>query len=94
MKSILEELWSGNLCPCHEYRKTSEEEKELMENASDHYEALWATLTEAQKELLEQLDDCYAELTDMRERKIFVYAFRLGAKIALEVMSFGGERED
>ena len=29
----------------------------------------------------------FAELTDINERKIFVYAFRLGAKLAIEVMT-------
>ena len=32
-------------------------------------------------------DDCYNKLTDINEREIFVYAFKLGAKIMLEVMS-------
>ena len=39
------------------------------------------------KEVLEKFDDCYAELTDINEREIFVYAFRLGARIAIEVLS-------
>jgi hypothetical protein len=38
------------------------------------------------KELLEKFDDCYSELTDINEREIFVYAFRLGARIAIEVL--------
>ena len=50
---------------------------------------LEATLTDKQKEILERFDDCYAELTDINEREIFVYAFRLGARIAIEVMGFG-----
>ena len=29
---------------------------------------------------------CYNELTDINEREIFVYAFRLGARIAIEVL--------
>ena len=40
-----------------------------------------------QKEVLEKFDDCYAELTDINEREIFVYAFRLGARIAIEILS-------
>lgn len=44
-----------------------------------------------QKEILEKFDDCYAELADINEREIFAYAFRLGARIAIEVMSFDAE---
>ena len=35
----------------------------------------------------EKFDDCYNELTDINERDIFVYAFKLGARIALEMLS-------
>ena len=42
----------------------------------------------SEKEIFEKFDDCYAELTDINEREIFVYAFRLGAKIAIEIMTF------
>lgn len=51
------------------------------------HDNLLATLADKQKEILEKFDDCYAELTDINEREIFVYAFRLGARIAIEVLS-------
>ena len=86
MRSILEELWYGNICPNNEYREATKEAKELMGYIADHHDNLQATLTDKQKELLEKFDDCYAELTDINEREIFVYAFRLGAKIGIEVM--------
>ena len=44
-------------------------------------------LTDKQKETLEKFDDCYAELTEINEREIFVYAFRLGMQIAIEVLT-------
>ena len=43
-------------------------------------------LTDKQKEVLEKFDDCYAELTGINEREIFVYAFRLGMRIAIEAL--------
>ena len=86
MRSILEELWYGNVCPNGGCREATKEAKELMGYIADHHDNLRATLTEEQKEILEKFDDCYAELTDLNEREIFVYAFRLGARIAIEVM--------
>ena len=71
MKSILEELFYGNVCPNTDCRSKDKETKEL---------------TDKQKETLEKFDDCYNELTDINEREIFVYAFRLGARIAIEVL--------
>lgn len=87
MRNILEELWYGNICPDSGRSGVTKETKELMEYIANHHNNLQATLTDKQKEMLEKFDDCYAELTDINEREIFVYAFRLGARIAIEVMS-------
>ena len=86
MRNILEELWYGNICPNTGCRESTPLAKQLMSYIADHHDNLQATLTEEQKEILEKFDDCYAELTDINEREVFVYAFRLGARIMLEVM--------
>lgn len=91
MKSVVEELWYGNVCPNSGCRKVTAEVKMLMGCIADYHDNLHATLTEKQKEMLEKFDDCYAELTGINKREIFVYAFRLGAKLATEVMSFNIE---
>ena len=85
MEYLLNELWYGNICPHIGCRESNEETKKLVGYVADHHESLRATLTDKQKEILGKLDDCYAELTDMNERNIFVYAFRLGARMMLEV---------
>jgi len=87
MNSILEELWYGSVCPNTECRKTTNETKKLMGYISDHYDSLQSTLTSEQKEILEKFTDCHAELTDINEREIFVYAFKLGARIVIEMLS-------
>ena len=86
MRSILEELFYGNVCPNTDCRSKDKETKQLMGYIADHHDALSRELTDKQKEILEKFDDCYAELTDINEREIFVYAFRLGAQIAIEVL--------
>ena len=91
MRSILEELWYGNICPNDEYRDGAKEAKELLGYIADHHANLQSTLTDKQKEILERLDDCHSELSDINEREIFVYAFRLGARMAIEIMSFSVE---
>ena len=87
MKSILEELFYGNVCPHTDCRSNDEQTKILMGYIADHHDALFKELTEKQKETLEKFDDCWNELTDINEREIFVYAFRLGMLIAIEVLS-------
>ena len=87
MKSVLEELFYGNLCPNTDCRSKEKDVKELMGYIADHHDPLIAQLNEKQKEIFEKFDDCWDELTDINEREIFVYAFRLGARIAVEVLS-------
>ena len=87
MISILEELFYGNICPNTDCRNYDKETKQLMGYIADHHDNLLSTLNDHQKELLEKFDDCYNELTDINEREIFIYAFKLGAKLILSVMS-------
>lgn len=87
MRSIPEELWYGNICPSSGCREGKKAVKELMGYIADHHDALLGMLTDKQKEMLEKFDDCYAELTEINEREIFVYAFRLGMRIAIEVFT-------
>ena len=87
MKSILEEPWYGNICPNSGCREGTKEVRELMGYIADHHDAFLGMLTDEQKETFEKLDDCYAELTEINEREIFVYAFRLGMRIAIEVFT-------
>ena len=86
MRSILEELFYGNVCPSTDCMSKGKETKELMGYIADHHSALNETLTDKQKELFEKFNDCYDELTDINEREIFVYAFCLGARIAIEAL--------
>ena len=86
MRSILEELFYGNVCPNTDCRSKDKETKQLMGYIADHHDTLLKELTNKQKETLEKFDDCYAELTDINEREIFFYSCRLGAQIAIEVL--------
>jgi hypothetical protein len=53
---------------------------------ADHRDTLAKSLNEQQKEILEKFDNCYSELTDINEREIFIYTFRLGMSIAIDVL--------
>lgn len=87
MRSILEELFYGNICPNADCRSHDKETKQLMGYIADHHDNLLFTLNDQQKTLLEKFDDCYNELTDINEREIFSYAFKLGMRIAIEVLT-------
>ena len=87
MRTILEELYYGNICPNTDCRSHDKDTKQLIGYIADHHDNLLATLNEQQKEILEKFDDCYNELTDINEREIFLYAFKLGARIMLQILS-------
>ena len=86
MRSILEELFYGNICPNTDCRSHDKETKQLMGYIADHHDNLLSALNDRQKVLLEKFDDCYNELTDINEREIFSYAFKLGMRIAIAVL--------
>jgi NADH:ubiquinone oxidoreductase subunit E len=87
MKSILEEMRLGNLSQETMLGSMSVEEKELAGYIAKHYEKLNSSLSEEQKEILEKLSDCQNEMSYLEEKELFACAFRLGARIMLEVLS-------
>lgn len=88
MKSILEELFYGNICPSMIDCSDIEQKKQLMKHIADHHDNLNNTLSEKQKTILEKFDDCLGELADLNEREMFIYAFRLGARMTMEILCY------
>ena len=80
--NVLEELWCGNILPYSSIRPTTEM-TELMGYIARHHEKLTANLTGELKETFEKLDDCWHEYAELNDKKLFIYAFRLGMQIAL-----------
>ena len=87
MRSTLEELWHGNISPETDSRTNTPEMKRLMEYMARHHDDLVTTMTNEQKDIFERFDDCWSEYVSMAEKSIFVYAFRLGANIAIDILS-------
>ena len=86
MQGTVEELWLGNVSPQSDSRNNSHEIKELMEFIARHHEDLLKTMTDEQKEIFGKLDKCWREYSSISEQAIFEYAFKLGAKLMLEIL--------
>ena len=84
MKSIINELWHGNIIPQEDSRINSKEMKEFLGYMSRHHEDLEKSFSDEQKEIFEKFDDCLSEYARCTEEAIFSYAFRLGMRIALD----------
>ena len=85
MKSMIKELWHGNIVSQEDSRNNSKEMKELLGYMARHHEDLEKTFNEDQKEIFEKFHDCWDECVSIDEAAIFKYAFRLGEGLAIEV---------
>ena len=84
MKSMIKELWYGNINPQEDSRENTSEMKQLLEYISRHNDDLLKTMTDEQKEIFQKFHDCWSEYASLSEAAIFEYAFRLGMRIALD----------
>ena len=86
MKSMIQELWHGNIVPQEDSRTNSKEMKELLGYMARHHEDLKKTFTDEQKDIFEKFHDCWDEYVSLAEAAIFEYAFKLGMQIAIETI--------
>ena len=87
MKSIIRELWYGNVSPQESNRTDTKEMKELLGYMARHRQALMSVMTDEQKVIFQKLDNCWSEYASLAEEELFTYAFRLGARIMLDAVS-------
>lgn len=84
--NILKELWYGNIQPNEFPRERSEEQQELIKLLFRHGDTLDTMLTEEQKAVLDKYRE---ELSCLDECEVFIRGFRLGMRIAIEVLRDG-----
>ena len=88
MRSIIEELYYGNIVPKERDVVKGGEYAHLLHLLSQNSTALEETLTtEAQKEAFEKYNDCYAQISDANEVAAFTLGFKIGLRLAMESMN-------
>ena len=84
---ILEDLYMGDIHPSERsFKKGSQYAKALNEVVKTG-DALLCTLTEKQKEQFEAYMTAQREVNVLSDCETFCYAFKLGAKIMLDVLT-------
>ena len=83
---LLEELWYGNINPLEDSTDGNAEVKKLLNLVGRNRDKLCDTMTEQQKADLAKYDDSVNEMYGIIEQEVFVYGFRLGARIMLETL--------
>ena len=84
---ILEELWYGNIEPTEYGTSPSPEYRELRRLVDRNETDLRATMTDAQKELFNRYLESVLEYQTLSELMLFQNSFKLGARLAIEVMT-------
>jgi hypothetical protein len=87
MKSVINELWYGNIIPQESSQTNTKEMKELLVYIARHHEDLEKSFTDEQRIIFEKFHECWSEYASYSEEAIFEYGFKLGMQIAIEVLS-------
>lgn len=87
MRKSLEEFWYANIFPQEQDAAQHPDIKPLLRLTDKNRTSLAETLTESQQEILQKYDGVVPEMNSLLEREIFIYAFRLGGRFAIETLS-------
>ena len=89
---ILEDLYLGDVRPSERSFKRNSQYAKALDEVVRAGDALTDTLTEKQKELFEDYMAAQREIKVLTDCETFVYAFRLAAKIMIDVLTDGSLR--
>ena len=92
MKRTLIDFWYGNINP-QDHKQDDPRIADLLKLMGRNRSELNQTLNDSQREILEKYEDCANEMTSYCERDIFIYAFRLGMRLAIEALSDEGHED-
>ena len=85
MKSILHQLYYGEISPATQYEARLEEYHQMQEQHGQEYESLAQSLEPIQRKKLAKLMDQQFDAIPMEYADTFVDGFRLGVKMMLAV---------
>ena len=90
---ILEDLYLGDVRPSERSFKRNTQYAKALDDLVKAGDALTDTLTEKQKEMFEDYMTAQREVSVLTDCETFIYAFRLGAKIMIDVLTEGQMRK-
>ena len=90
---ILEDLYLGDVRPSERNFKRNSQYAKALDDLVKAGDALTDTLTEEQKEMFEDYMTAQREVNVLTDCETFIYAFRLGAKIMIDVLTEGQMRK-
>ena len=91
---ILEDLYLGDVRPSERSFKRNTQYVRALDDLVKAGDALTDTLTEKQKETFEDYMTAQREVNVLTDCETFIYAFRLAAKIMVDVLTDGDMRKN
>ena len=83
---LLEQLWRGNIAPSERYIRSNSEYKKVSQVFCDTAEKMEKELTAEGKQLWREVENLRSDMTMLAEEDIFIYGFRMGARMILDVI--------
>ena len=90
---ILEDLYLGDVRPSERSFKRNSQYAKALDEVVKAGDALTDTLTEKQKEVFEEYMSAQREVNVLTDCETIIYAFRLAAKIMIDVLTNGTMKE-
>ena len=90
---ILEDLYLGDVRPSERSFKRNSQYAKALDDLVKAGDALTDTLTEKQKGMFEDYMTAQREINVLTDCETFIYAFRLAAKIIIDVLTEGKMEE-
>lgn len=82
----LQELWRGNITPAERFVRSGSEYKETAKKLSDEIDRLMEAISPEARKQVEAIDNLRADMTVLANEDYFIYGFRLGARLILDVV--------
>ena len=83
---ILQALWRGEITPNERYAKPDSDYRRLAARAHEAYVKIRNELTEEGKQYFDELEQIQNEMNSISEEEVFIDAFRLGARMILDII--------
>ena len=82
----LQELWRGNITPSERFVRSGSEYKKIAGKLSDEMDRLMEAISPEARKQLENIGNLRADMAVLSNEDIFIYAFRMGARLMLDVL--------
>ena len=83
---VLQELWRGNITPSERFVRSGSEYKKIAGKLSDEMDRLMEAISPEARKQLENIGNLRADMAVLSNEDIFIYAFRMGARLMLDVL--------